>query len=129
MEGFPPLFLPPAGESLPDGRIGRQGVEAFQERPDVHPGPACHERNPPARTDAADRLPGFGHEPSGAVPLVRIRHVHQVMGNLRAFRRGGLRRPDVHPAVDLHGVGAHDLEGEEAREGDRESRFPGRRGT
>jgi len=56
-------------------------------------------------------------------------NVDQVMRDLSPFRRRRLSRPDIHEAIDLHGIGPDNLGVEMGGQLDTEFGLPHRRGT
>ena len=61
--------------------------------------------------------------------MVRIGDINPMKNGLCPFRRGGFGRPDVHPAVHLHGVGGDDLGSQSLREDDANGCLPDCRGS
>ena len=57
------------------------------------------------------------------VRLVRLHHVHHVVGDAPPLLRARLARPHVHPPIHLTGIHADDLDGQGARELERDRRL------
>ena len=58
-----------------------------------------------------------------------VQHVELVVWDSAAFCDGKLRGPDVHPAVELHGVGVHDLSAQPSRHRQGQCRLSGAGGA
>ena len=109
----------------PDGRVGGGKRPFVEQRLDVH-----------HRAADDDRYRPFGRDPldvGGRILLVAgdgrrlgdVQHVELVVRDAAAVGDGQLRGPDVHPAVELHGVGVHDLTAEPFGHRQRQRRLPG----
>ena len=55
--------------------------------------------------------------------LIRVHHIDQVMGDPFLFLCRGFGCPDIHVAVNLHGIGTNDLAPECLRQFDGQSGF------
>jgi hypothetical protein len=87
----------------------RAGKEAFRERAEVEAGPAGYDGQAAASGDGFEGGAGLAAVFARGEWLVGIGHVDQVMGQARPFFIGGLRRAEVHPAIDGDRVATDDL--------------------
>jgi hypothetical protein len=108
------------GRSLEQPREDRLQVEA--RAPDEERGL----RSPPQIAEDGAEVAEVA---PGVVALARIDDVDQVVRGARAILRGGLRRPDVHAAVDLHRVHRDDLRARALGDREREPALARRRGA
>jgi hypothetical protein len=106
--------------------IGRgQRGESFDERLEIEHRAAHGERYGAARADFLDRANGVGAKAGCRVRVGRIDDIDQMMSNARPRRCVGLCRADVHAAVHLRRIDAHDLGPHALGEGERERALPG----
>ena len=90
------------GVAARDGEVVDNGAQ-------VEPGAPDQQRMMPAPRDALQRRPRRLLELGHGEILVRVDQVEEVVRH-RGLRLGtGLRRPDVHAAVDAHGIDGDDL--------------------
>ena len=110
-QGGQALVLHPALEGLAQAAVRLEGgkpasghqVVDIQSRPPRHDGQAAPGQKPVYNGHGLLNVPGHG------VVLLRVGHVDHVVGDAQGLRWGGLGGADVHPPVDLHGVGGHHL--------------------
>jgi hypothetical protein len=79
--------------------------------------------------EAEDDRICLGPKEGRAVVLVRVQDVDQVVGNKLPFLSGRLGCADIHPAVNLHGIGAEDFTAEPLGQTKSQRGFPGGGGS
>ena len=110
----------------PDGGVGAGEVELVEDGADVQPRPADEQRHGAGRPEPVDLGAGevavLGH---GRRSPARARGRAGDAARPRRSVGVGLRRPDVHAAVELHGVGVDHLAAEPPGELDGERGLAG----
>src|SRR6266567_883119 len=103
------------GQFGAQGRVCRYFDEAvpLEHRLQVHAGAAYEDRQAPAAPDRGERLEEAALEQEDVELGPRLDDVDQVMGDLAVLGQV-LACADVHPPVDLAGVGGDDLAGQAA---------------
>jgi hypothetical protein len=101
-----------------DGRRLGQARKSREQGAQIEHRAAHQQGHAPARVDRLDRDPGVGDEASGGVALGRLTDVHQVVGNQRPQRGGGLGGADVQAPVHQRGIHTDDLDRGGARQRD-----------
>ena len=123
------LGTDPRLEPGTDLRVRRRDLEAVEQRAHVQTRAAHDHRAGAPGEDPRDVGARVRLVPGHRRLLGDIQHVQLVVRHTRPLGRRQLGRADVHPAVELHGVGVDHLSPETQREGDPEVRLPGRRGA
>ena len=90
---------------------------------------ADQQRHPAPRQNAVDRLAGHFPVHRNREHLVRIDHIDHVMRRCGQFFPCRLRRADVHPAIDLHGIHGDDFRVQRLTEADGRPRLARARGA
>ena len=108
-QGCDTLVREPRLEARPHVRVGRWDLEPVQGGAHVEPGPARHHGQRPAAQHGIDVGPRVPLVRGDAGLLGHVEHVELVVLDAVPLLRGDLGGADVHPAVELGGVGAHDL--------------------
>jgi len=94
----------------------RQGAQPLAQRLEVEHRPAHQHGQSPACTDRGHRSVRIGDEARCGVGRRRRQDIHEVVRHPGQYFVRGLRRADVHPAVDLRRVDTDDLDVESLRE-------------
>ena len=93
----------------PDLRVAARELQVVEQGAQIEARAADHDRRNPAAREVAQR----GASPSlvlGDVGILgHVESVQEVMAYARPVGRGGLGGADVHPAIELEGVGVDDL--------------------
>ena len=87
-----------------------QRIEPVEQGLHIQHRAAHQQRGTAARVDLGDQARGVGGEARGGVRVGRFDDVDQVVRHTRALGRARLGRADVHAAIDLRRVDAHDLQ-------------------
>ena len=147
----PPLVLQPGGgrrihlaQPLPQGAgaprrelvldpgphrgVGAGQLEHVQGRAHVESRAAHQDGDPAADADFCESGPGGALEVRDRGLLGDVEDVEEVVGHPAPLLRGRLGGADVHPAVELHGVGVDDLPAQPQGELDAQGGLAGARG-
>ena len=108
---------------------GRQLREPVAQRLEVQHGAAHQHGDAPACGDLGDETHGIRAEPCRGVRLGRVEEVDEVMRHGAPLVGARLGGADVHSAVHLCRVDAHDLDGQARRDLHREERLAAGRRT
>ncbi len=79
----------------------RQGRKTRKKRLQIKSSAPRDYRQRPARRNPGDYRPRLACILAGRVTLPWVKHVEQVVGNTRAFRRGEFRRSYIEAAIEL----------------------------
>ena len=106
---------------FPDGQVGLVPGEraAFDQRIHIQARAARHDRDHAAAQDILRCSVRQLDIPRDGKRLARVTDIQQMMRHAAALRLGRLGCADVHPAVDLHGIGRDDLGMQPLRQCDR----------
>ena len=109
------------------GLTRRAGKKSFSKCAQVEAGSSGHDGQAAASGNGFESSTGLAAVVARGEGLVGVGHVDQVMGQARPFFIGGLRRAEVHPAIDGDRVATDDLACEPLpqREGERRLAAPG----
>jgi len=113
-----PLDVGSLLQAAPDLRIRRGDLEPVQQGTDVQAGAADDDGPCAACAHLCDVLPCVPLVARDGGVLVDVEHVELVVRHPAPLGDGQLGGPDVHPAVQLHGVGVDHLPAEPLRERD-----------
>ena len=119
-QGGDPLAVEPLLQGRPYVGVGRRDLEPVERRPHVEPRPARDHGHGAAGqhgVDVGPRVPLVGGD---AGLLGHVEHVELVVRDAVPLLGRHLGGADVHPAVELRGVGADDLAAQPLRERDGE---------
>jgi len=118
----------------PHLRIRRRELHLVENRVHIQGRTPDDDRDHPAPMAIGDHLPGEVPDDGDRRWLPRVEHVDEVVDDSPTLVQRGLGRADVHPAVELHRIGVHDLGRspiglESTRQGDGEVGLAGGRRT
>jgi hypothetical protein len=116
------IRLPPRA----DRGVGGWDVERVQGGPDIEAGAADEDRHPATGRDRVEIGPGGGLIGGDACLLGHLEDVELMVRYAAPLPHRDLGRPDVHAAIELHGVGIDDLAADLAGEREGERRLAGR---
>ena len=120
---------PDLGESPlpsgPHGRVGGRECPLVEQRLDVHHRTADHDRHRTTARDGLDVGSGRLLVAGDGRGLGDLEDVELVVRDAAALGDGQFRGADVHPAVQLHGVGVHDLAADAFGHRERQRGFTG----
>ncbi len=93
----------------PHGRVGAGEAQVVQDGLDVEAGPADQDGGAAGRQQVLDHGPGVPLVGGDRGGLGHVEHVEQVVRHALPLGLGHLGGADVHPPVQLHGVGVDHL--------------------
>ena len=114
-------------QSRPDGGVGARELQVVEDGADVQARPAHQQRHAPGRPEPVDLGAREVAVLGDGRGLTHVPQVEEVMRHAAALGGVGLRRPDVHAAVELHRVGVDHLAAEAPGELDRQRGLAGGR--
>ncbi len=103
--------IQPGGQVGGDVGVAPREREVVYHRSEIEPRAPDQERTVTPRLDAGQGPSGLGLELLDRELLRGIHQVEQVVRHPGACLGGRLGRPDVHAAIDGHGVDGHQLDG------------------
>jgi hypothetical protein len=125
----PAVRFGPLAQAGPEAGVSPRAVKkAPAKHFEVQAGPSGHERGSSLQVEAANDLVRVAAEESGAVFLIGVQNIDQMVRNQTPLVHGGFGGSDVETPVNLHRVRADDLATEFQRQGQREGRLPCCRG-
>src|SRR4029079_12452707 len=112
-------------ELRPHARIARRCIaQPLQKNSDIQARAADNQWNPPLMMEVVDETAGMAPEEARIEGLVGIDQIDQVVGDAFTGDERGFVGPNIHPTIDLAGVGRQDVAAEPFGDLDRHAAFP-----
>jgi hypothetical protein len=109
----------------PDARVrSRQLIQSRDKHPVIQHRAADEQWNSLPGEDVFDGMNRLDAESTRRIALVGIEDIHEVVANLRALGKRRLRGSDIHAAIHLRRVDAHDVDRQLPGERERKPRLP-----